>query len=292
MEGKPAKGKGKGKGVGKSSDKGAKAGDHKGAKAASDPKTAGEGPCKFFGSAKGCSNESCPFSHAAPNSVPPCSFKQRSGRCDKGEACTFRHVPWSSAEEAKRHYASREKGAVELGTQRYKELHRDIAGAKDSATSSTSGRHGKQGVALAERLNPEHVELEVEKEMQLETYGSAALKIMEKMGYSAGGGLGKDGQGRTKLVGPALELERASQSSMLGIGVHVGNSRATVAERSARLADARAQKHRRLDEGGFVQHNLLSSDESSDGEEAHVKSRDKPLRAIRWAGDASALEGP
>merc|ERR1719468_364792 len=97
------------------------------------------------------------------------------------------------------------------------------------------------------------------------------------MGYSAGSGLGRGGQGRTKLVGPALELERASQTSTLGVGNFSASARSTVAERAARLADARAKKCQRVDETSFVQHNLLSSDESSEGEEAHRKARDSEL---------------
>merc|ERR1712050_539685 len=120
----------------------------------------------------------------------------------------------------------------------------------------------------------------VEKEMQLETYGSAAMKMMEKMGYSAGTGLGKDGQGRTNLVGPALELERNSQNSTLGVGNFTAGARSTAAERAARLADARAKKRQRVDEGAFVQHNLLSSDESSEGEEEHRKAHDSQLQVV------------
>ena len=51
----------------------------------------------------------------------------------------------------------------------------------------------------------------------------------------------------------------------------------TAAERAARLADARAKKCQKLENASFVHHNLLSSDESSDGEDPHVKSRDTEL---------------
>mmetsp|Transcript_12773 Transcript_12773/g.36260 ORF Transcript_12773/g.36260 Transcript_12773/m.36260 type:complete len:249 (+) Transcript_12773:88-834(+) len=214
------------------------------------------GPCKFFGSAKGCSNERCPFSHDAPNSVAPCSFKQR-GQCDRGDACTFRHIPWASAEQARAHYRSRDSGAVELSKKRYLELHRDGGEAS-----------GPPKVAR------EHVEGIVAREMHVEAYGSTAVRMMEKMGYKTGAGLGKESQGATKLAGPCVALERASQSCVLGLGEYTGNARATAAERAARLAEARAKKQRRVEETAFVQHNLLSSDESSDGEDRLVKSRD------------------
>jgi len=279
-----SKGKGKGPAKGKDGCKGASATPGASASGSASGGAEVSGPCKFFGSAKGCDNEACSFSHDAPNSVPPCSFKQRLGHCERGEACTYRHVPWSSAEEARRHYAKREKGVVELTMQRYKQLHRDQAGASAIAAASAAadgGRHGGKEVALAAKLKPEHLELQVEQEMQLETYGSTAMRMMEKMGYSAGSGLGKESQGRKTLVGPALELERNSQQTALGLGHYTGSARSTVAERSARLADARAQKHRRLDEAGFTQHNLLSSDESSEGEQDHRKARDIHLKAKR-----------
>lgn len=219
-------------------------------------------PCKFFGSAKGCSNEPCTFSHEAPNSVAPCSFKQRLGYCERGEACTFRHVPWASAEQARAHYASRGKGAVEESTKRYKQLHRDSGEPE-----------------LGKKVGREHVEMEVvvEREMQVETYGSNAVKMMEKMGYKVGVGLGKEQQGSAKLAKPCLALEKASQTSALGFG---NFSRDTVAERAARLADARAQKRPKVEETAFFQHNLLSDDEDSEGEGGHVKVRDKQLPVV------------
>lgn len=234
--------------------------------------TTGSAPvaCKFFGSAKGCSSDKCTFSHDSPNSVQPCSFKQRLGSCERGEACSFRHVPWASAEAARRHYAGRAEGSVETSAQRYRQLHRDTGEKRPSSAEAKVGR---------EHVELENVERVVEREMQLETYGSTAVRMMEKMGYTAGRGLGKEEQGRTRLVGPQLALERASQGAALGIGAYCGASRATAAERAARLADARAKKHRKVEETAFVQHNLLSSDESSEGEEEHRKARDMQLKA-------------
>lgn len=221
----------------------------------------GAAPCKFFGSAKGCSSESCAFSHASPNSVPPCSFKQKLGSCEKGEACTFRHVPWASPEEARAHYAAREIGTVETSTKRFKQLHRDDK-------------------PEPEKLGKEHVETEtiIEREMQVETYGSKAVKMMEKMGYKTGSGLGKEDQGSIRLAKPCLTLEKASEKSALGFGAFEGSAKASVAERAARLASVRAQKSRRVDETAFVVNNLLSDDESSEDDE-HVKARDIQLTA-------------
>ncbi|CAE8612242.1 unnamed protein product, partial [Polarella glacialis] len=236
------------------------------------------GPCKFFGSAKGCSSEGCGFSHDNPNSVAPCSFHQK-GLCERGDACTYRHAPWTSADEARRHYGTREAGAVATSVSRFKQLRRE----EPATTASASG--GTSTGAAASRLGKEHVELEgeIEREFQEETYGSNALRMMEKMGYKAGGGLGKENQGRTSLVSPCLALGRASQSggpASLGFGEYTGAGRATAAERAARLADLRAQKRQKVCDGSsFVQHNLLSSDESSDGEAEHVKARDVKLAA-------------
>lgn len=217
-----------------------------------------EVPCRFFGSAMGCNNEACSFSHAAPNSIQPCKFKQR-GNCDMGEACIFRHVPWSSPEQALAHYKSREKGAVDTSSKRYKELHRDTDEQKTKL-----------------KLGKEHVEGVVDRQMQVETYGSTAVKMMEKMGYKAGTGLGKDQQGHTSLSKPCLALETASQSMALGFGHFSGASRATGAERAARLAADRAQKRPKLEEGTFLTHNLLSEDEDTDDDE-HIKAHDVQL---------------
>lgn len=235
-------------------------------------KAAGEGTelCKFFGSAKGCSTSPCPFSHDSPNSIPPCSFKQKNGHCDKGEACTYRHVPWSSAEQARAHYASREKGSVEVSTLRYKQLHRD--GDKPSDPSKPSSDPSKPA-----RPSLESVEVAVEREIHEETYGSKVMKMMDRMGYKSGGGLGKDGTGQKGLAPACVALEHKSQSAVLGVGQYNGAAKSTAAERAARLADARAHKQPRLAEVGFVQHALLSSDESSDGEDRHVKAHDTQL---------------
>lgn len=230
-----------------------------------------EKPCKFFGSAKGCSSsENCQFSHSFPNSVPPCSFKQRLGHCERGEACTYRHVPWGSEEHARAHYASRGNAPVELSTARYKQLHRD---------TGTRPRGKTQEAPLATRLATEQlemsVEVEVEREVQLETYGSTAMKMMERMGYKPGVGLGKQETGDTKLVDPCLALEQKSASCALGFGNFCGEAKLTAAERAARLAEARAKKRQRVSESTFVVHNLLDDDDSdSDDDVTHKKARD------------------
>lgn len=256
-------GKGVGKSVGKGVGKAAVNGCGAGAPAAN--ATGDErAPCKFFGSAKGCTNEACPFSHSSPNSVAPCTFKQRQGFCERGEACLFRHIPWSSPEQARAHYAARESGSVELSALRYKQLRRE----------------GGESAAKPAKLEKEHLELPpdtaVEKDIQEETYGSTAMRMMEKMGYKAGSGLGKNESGVTKLSDPCLSLERASTQQSLGFGTYDPETKATAATRAARMADARAKKAR-LEGSSFVVHKLLSDDESSDGEEKHEKARDVQL---------------
>ncbi|CAE7838230.1 Eif3g [Symbiodinium necroappetens] len=221
-----------------------------------------ESSCKFFGSSKGCNKDACPFSHSNPNGVPFCAFFQR-GQCEKGAACTFRHQQWSSPDEAKAFYASRDGGLVETSAARYKQVRRG----------------GNEDKSAGLRLGSEHVELEgeIEKDFQEETYGSNAMRMMEKMGYKAGSGLGKENQGRTSLLGSCIALEHSSGTSALGFSHYAGAIRVTAAERAARLADARAKKCQKLENASFVHHNLLSSDESSDGEDPHVKSRDTDL---------------
>ncbi|CAE7232325.1 Eif3g [Symbiodinium natans] len=229
--------------------------------------SATDSACKFFGSAKGCNKDSCPFSHSSPNSVPFCAFLQR-GQCEKGAACTFRHQQWSGADEARSYYSDREGDLVEKSATRYKQVRRETS--------------GKQSSSAGERLGSEHVELEglegeIEKDFQEETYGSNAMRMMEKMGYKAGSGLGKENQGRTSLLGSCVALEHSSGTSALGFSHYAGAIRVTAAERAARLADARAKKCQKLENTPFVHHNLLSSEESSDGEDPLVKSRDVKL---------------
>ena len=221
-----------------------------------------ESSCKFFGSAKGCNKDACPFSHSNPNGVPFCAFFQR-GQCEKGAACTFRHEQWSSPDEAKGFYANRDGGLVETSAARYKQVRRG----------------GNEDKSAGLRIGSEHVELEgeIERDFQEETYGSNAMRMMEKMGYKAGSGLGKENQGRTSLLGSCVALEHSSGTSALGFSHYAGAIRVTAAERAARLADARAKKCQKLENASFVHHNLLSSDESSDGEDPHVKSRDTEL---------------
>lgn len=177
------------------------------------------------------------------------------GSCERGEACTFRHVPWASAKEATLYYASRDEDIVELSEKHYKMLHRDY--------SSEPSKYGVGGQFDTKDI--------VEREIQVEMYGANVLKMMEKMGYKPGRGLGKHEQGDTKLPPPCLELESASQKSALGLGLFSGSVKFTAAERSARIADARAQKRQRLEVADCLVHNLMSSDEETDDETQHLK---------------------
>lgn len=220
------------------------------------------GACMFFGSAKGCTSLDCPFSHSDPNSVRFCTFHER-GQCEKSNSCTYRHQHWASAEEAVKHYSSRDGESVEVSQMRFKQLTR--------TTGAVSDKVGKEHLDLG-------AEGVIERDFQEGTYGSNALRMMEKMGYKAGGGLGKEQQGRTNLLSSCVALEKQQgPTAALGFSHYAGTGRATAAERTARLADARAQKRKKVDDGGFVQHNLLSSDESSEGEQELVQSRDLKL---------------
>jgi len=223
------------------------------------PAASDDGVCKFFGSAKGCDSARCPFSHANPNSVKPCQFKQQAGNCDKGDACTYRHQPWESADQAIAHYATRESGHTEKAVQRYKELHRG------------GGEHPENV-----KLKAEHVEGVVERELQVETYGEAAVRMMEKMGYKAGSGLGKNLQGKIKLAKPCQALEQASQNCALGFGHFGAAGSSSVAERAARLAAARAMKRQRIEQEAFFQH-VLEDVTSSDDEKAPEQAVDRSL---------------
>jgi hypothetical protein len=149
---------------------------------------------------------------------------------------------------------------VELSTHRYKQLHREDKKEPDKMTK--------------EHVDTEHI---VEREMQVETYGSNAVRMMEKMGYKIGSGLGKDEQGSARLTKPMAALEAASQNCVLGVGTFSGSAKATVAERAARSAAARAQKRQRVDEAAFVVNNLLSDDESTDDDESTRQIRDVKL---------------
>lgn len=125
------------------------------------------------------------------------------------------------------------------------------------------------------KVEREHVEGLIEREMQVELYGSAAVNMMEKMGYKVGEGLGREQQGSTRLAQPCMELERAAQTCALGFGNYGPAS--TVAERAARLADVRAQKRLRVDEKAFHVHTLLSANEDEDGDSRLEKTVDIKL---------------
>ena len=111
------------------------------------------------------------------------------------------------------------------------------------------GASGNQDPSAKKRLASEHVELEgeIEKDFHEETYGSNAMRMMEKMGYKAGSGLGKEKQGRTSLLGSCVALEHTSGTSALGFSHYAGAIRLSAAERAARLADARAKKCQKVE---------------------------------------------
>lgn len=220
------------------------------------PDPENEGRCKYFGSAKGCTIENCPFLHDKPNSVPPCTHKQK-GSCMRGDACPFRHVPWASAEQAVKHYASRDGKAVETAELRYNEMH----GQLNRTTAPAPEPDGD----------------EERREAQIGTYGKAAVKMMEKMGYVPGQGLGKKNEGGACLASVVLD-PAASVSRGGGVGFETSPWTAAMkAAASATLADNRSAKKRRLADSAFVVHKLLSDDEDSDEEAASAKGGQNKL---------------
>mmetsp|Transcript_58225 Transcript_58225/g.162348 ORF Transcript_58225/g.162348 Transcript_58225/m.162348 type:complete len:89 (+) Transcript_58225:83-349(+) len=56
-------------------------------------------PCKYFGSAKGCSfGEGCAFKHDDPLAVAPCKSMLDGGSCKFGDGCFFRHTNLDTAQ--------------------------------------------------------------------------------------------------------------------------------------------------------------------------------------------------
>lgn len=209
-----------------------------------------DGVCKFFGSAKGCTeNDKCPFSHDKPNSVKPCMYKQQ-GKCQRGDACTFRHVPWKNAEECQRYYQQRD------------------AKAPTSVVDSQQRYNESFGQLNRERVVREPTDIQEKRKNQMETYGKAAMKMMEKMGYIPGQGLGKKMEGKTALV-PVVLDPAASCSRGGGIGFEQSPwTSAMKAAAAAAAAENAANKRRKVADHEVLVHRLLSDDEQSDVSEA------------------------
>lgn len=257
-KGDPWKGKSKGKGKDKGSKGAGKAGVGAPPPVASPPPATGQkrpaeeappsdGICKFFGSAKGCSeDDKCPFSHEKPNSVKPCQYKQQ-GKCQRGDACTYRHVPWASAEQCRQHYKQRD------------------AKAPTSVADSQQRYNESFGQLNREASRPaEPKDLQERRKRDVETYGKAVMKMMDRMGYVPGQGLGKKTQGKTALV-PVVLDPAASCSRGGGIGFEKSPwTSAMKAAAAAAAAENSANKRRKLAETEFVVHRLLSDDEQSD----------------------------
>mmetsp|Transcript_114544 Transcript_114544/g.356727 ORF Transcript_114544/g.356727 Transcript_114544/m.356727 type:complete len:386 (-) Transcript_114544:115-1272(-) len=166
----------------------------------------GEVPCRFFGSMRGCTlGDECSFSHQEPNSVEPCGFLLHAG-CLKAACCSYRHAHWASVSQAKAYYADRRIGAVLEAERAWHELHGDGPRQSHAATKGTNGTTLRADapvfVPLAER------------------YGAPTMKMMRKMGFELGRGMGRREQGRTEPIPSGSAPLHGNRALGVGFGVH------------------------------------------------------------------------
>lgn len=242
-------------------------------------------PCKFFGSAKGCSSgDDCQFSHDFPNSVPPCTFKQKGG-CLREDSCHFRHIPWSSREQAEEYYEARAPGTAGLAAVRFRQVRNQAAAQTgDSGGSARAGSMPEPAAVMPAATRVAAIAAAggtsgVERRLQAQTYGDKAVRMMEKMGYvyGAGHGLGREGHGSTRLAAPCAAIGRSARSAALGFGIFEEHAAAARQEREAAEATRRYRKRPRQEGASFVVHALLSSDEDSEVEDQLVQRVDVQL---------------
>lgn len=168
------------------------------------PAAQGGVPCRFFGSMRGCiRGDACGFSHHEPNSVEMCRFLQHAG-CLKGASCLYRHVHWASASEAEAHCAKQGADSVLEAERAWQELH-GHGPRQPHATNS--------GVTLRADA-PVYVPL-------TERYGAPAMKMMQKMGFELGRGMGRHEQGRMEPIPSGSASIHGNKAAGIGFGTEL-----------------------------------------------------------------------